>query len=79
METIYIAYKSCELPFLVLAYSSLDVDLVSNIEGRCVSGRENVSLRTDGDAIILGGSEAFLLTQGTPSTPAPEQQSLMTE
>lgn len=76
METIYIAYKSRELPFLVPACSSLDVDLVSNIEGRCVSGRENVSLCTDGDAIISGGSEAFLLTQGIPSPPTPEQQSL---
>lgn len=71
METIYITYKSCKLPFLVPAYSSLDVDLVSNIEGRCVSGRENVSVCTDGDAIISGGSEAFLLIQGIPS-PQPQ-------
>lgn len=76
METIYIAYKSCKLPFLVSVCSSPDVDLVSNIEGRCESGRENVSVCTDGDAIMSGGSEDFLLTQGIPSPPAPEQQSL---
>lgn len=71
METIFIAYMSCELSSLVSAFSSLDVGLVVNIGGRCVSGRENVSMCTDGVAIISGGSDVFWLTQGSSSPLSP--------
>lgn len=40
METIYVAYESCELHSLLLICSALDVDLVYDVGGRCVNVRE---------------------------------------
>lgn len=40
METIYVAYESCERHSSVWVCSSLDVDLVCDAGGRCVSAEE---------------------------------------